>query len=252
MNKRLELLIQEFQVLSQGNVNFDKLAMYISTFHSTSIEGSTLTENEVINLLSYNKTAKKPMEHHLMVLDHFEAMRFCVDKAKSKKLISLSLITELASLITKNTGTIVNTALGTYDISKGELRLSGVFAGKRQFPDAKKVPLLLNKFIDEINFGLKLAKSYEDKLLLAFHAHFELASIHPFGDGNGRISRLIMNYVLAYFELPMTIVFKQDRIKYIDALEAARNKEDRSIFFKFMFTQYEKFIKKEIKLLQNL
>jgi hypothetical protein len=61
-----------------------------------------------------------------------------------------------------------------------------------------------------------------------------------------------MNYILAYFELPMSIVFKQDRIKYIDASEAARNKEDRTIFFKFMFTQYEKFIKKEIKLLKNL
>jgi Fic family protein len=81
MNKKLELLIQEFQLLSQGNLNFDKLAMYISTFHSTSIEGSTLTENEVINLLSYNKTAKKPMEHHLMVLDHYEALQFCLEKA---------------------------------------------------------------------------------------------------------------------------------------------------------------------------
>jgi len=60
-----------------------------------------------------------------------------------------------------------------------------------------------------------------------------------------------MNYILAYFELPMTIVFKQDRIKYIDALEASRNKENRTIFFKFMFAQYEKFIKKELKILKS-
>lgn len=99
---------------------------------------------------------------------------------------------------------------------------------------------------------MQLAKSDEDKLLLAFNTHFELVSIHPFGDGNGGISRLMMNYILTYFELPMTIVFKQDRIKYIDALEVARNKEDNTIFFKFMFAQYEKFIKKEIKVLKNL
>jgi Fic family protein len=252
MNKKLELLIQEFQLLSQGNLNFDKLAMYISTFHSTCIEGSTLTENEVINLLSYNKTAKKPMEHHLMVLDHYEALRFCLEKAKNKRQITLSFITELASIVTKNTGTKVNTALGVYDISKGELRLSGVFAGKRQFPDAKKVPLLLNKLIEETNSGLQLAKSTDDKLLLAFRVHFELVSIHPFGDGNGRISRLLMNYILAYFDLPLTIVFKEDRIKYIDALEASRNNEQITIFFKFMFAQYKKFIKKELKILKSV
>jgi Fic family protein len=79
-----------------------------------------------------------------------------------------------------------------------------------------------------------------------------LVSIHPFGDGNGRISRLLMNYILAYFDLPLTIVFKEDRIKYIDALEASRNNEQITIFFKFMFAQYKKFIKKELKILKSV
>jgi len=251
MNESLLHLIEKVQALSKGNVNFDKLAMYITTFHSTSIEGSTLTENEVINLLSYNKTAKKPMNHHLMVMDHYEALSYCVREAEGKKHVSLKLIQELAALVNKNTGSIVNTALGEYNISKGELRLGGVFAGNRQFPDAKKITGLLDKLIMESNEKLLACETIEEQIKLAFWLHFEFVSIHPFGDGNGRVARLLMNYILCYFQLPMTIVFKQDKIKYIDALESSRRTENRAIFYKFMFSQYSKFLKKELKILQS-
>jgi Fic family protein len=182
MNRKLEILIQDVLILSKGNVNYDKLAMYITTFHSTSIEGSTVTENEVINLLSYNKTSKKPMEHHLMVMDHYEALSFCIAASGKKKNISLKFIQELAALVKKNTGSKVSTVLGDYDISKGDLRLSGVFAGRRQFPDAKKVPVLLDKLALEVNSGFKNCVTTEDKIKLAFRAHFQLVSIHPFHD----------------------------------------------------------------------
>jgi hypothetical protein len=43
------------------------------------------------------------------------------------------------------------------------------------------------------------------------------------------------------------MVFKQDRLKYIDALENARNNEDMDLFYGFMYKQYMKFLKKEIK-----
>lgn len=251
MNRKLNILIQDFQILSKGNVNFDKLSMYISTFHSTSIEGSTLTENQVIDLLSYNKTSNKPMEHHLMVLDHYEAMKYCIGEAEKKKRITVEFIKKLASLVSKNTGSVVKTALGEYDISKGDIRLSGVFAGRRQFPDAKKVPELLKTLVDSINKDLVTCKTTDDQIKLAFRTHFDFVSIHPFGDGNGRVSRLLMNYVLTYFDLPMTIVFKQDRVKYIQSLENARNKEDQSVFYTFMFSQYEKYLKQEIKLLTS-
>lgn len=251
MNDSLLHLIEKVQVLSKGNVNFDKLAMYITTFHSTSIEGSTLTENEVINLLSYNKTAKKPMNHHLMVMDHYEALSYCVQEAERKKTISLKFIQELAALVNKNTGSIVNTALGEYDISKGELRLGGVFAGNRQDPDARKILVLLDKLILETNEKLVSSKTVEEQIKLAFWLHFEFVSIHPFGDGNGRVARLLMNYILCYFQLPMTIVFKQDKIKYIDALESSRRTENIANFYKFMFSQYSKFLKKELKILQS-
>jgi len=55
-----------------------------------------------------------------------------------------------------------------------------------------------------------------------------------------------MNYIQAYFGLPLSVVFKSDRISYINALEATRKTEKLSTFFRFMYNQYAKFLKSEI------
>jgi Fic family protein len=173
MENEIYSLIEEYTTLSKGVLNFDKLALYISTFHSTSIEGSTLTENEVIDLLTLNKTApKKPFEHHLMVSDYYNAMNFVLSNASEKKEITESFVKNIGHLVKKNTGSEVNTMIGMYDTSKGDYRLGGVFAGKRQFPDYKKVPKLVNELIQSTNFQLKKAVSIEEQLKLSFKFHF--------------------------------------------------------------------------------
>jgi Fic family protein len=95
-------------------------------------------------------------------------------------------------------------------------------------------------------------KALQFTLNLAFKVHFDFVSIHPFGDGNGRTSRLLMNYIQAWFNIPLSIVFKQDRIKYVEALESARNKEDAAVFYQFMYGQYGKFLKAEIEQLGGM
>ncbi len=250
----VENLAAKHKSLSQGVIDYEKYAYYAITHHSTAIEGSTLTETQVIDLLEYGKTAKnKPFEHHQMVFDHYQALQFVVEQAKKRRKLSVSFIKEIVQKTMNSTGGVVQTVLGTYDIAKGDFRLSGVRAGSRTFPDYKKVPALVEKLCETTNKDLKnvleskLPNSFELKCKIAFQLHFELVSIHPFGDGNGRTSRLLMNYVQSYFDLPLSIVYKQDRLKYIEALEKARNTESLAPFFSFMFRQYEKFLKQEIK-----
>ena len=246
--KQLQILAKEYQKLSKGEVDFNKYAYYAITHHSTSIEGSTLTESQVINLLEYGKPAiNKPFEHHQMVFDHFQALQFVVKAATDKTLFTPQLIQQIGSKVMNSTGGIVNALMGNYDISKGDFRLGSVRAGNRSFPDYKKVPTLIQKLCEETNAKLKSAKTFEQKCELSFKVHFDFVSIHPFGDGNGRTSRLLMNYIQAYFGLPLSIVHKQDRIRYINALEAARNKEELTPFYAFMYAQYAKFLKNEIK-----
>ena len=91
-------------------------------------------------------------------------------------------------------------------------------------------------------------KKQETSILqLAFEVHFRFVSIHPFVDGNGRVARLLMNYILAYYDFPMLFVFKADRIKYINSLYEAQESENIKPFYNFMVKQYIKFLKHEIK-----
>ncbi len=249
---KIEALVAEFQLRSKGMIDFGKYSYYAITHHSTSIEGSTLTESQVVNLLEYGKPAtNKPFDHHLMVVDHFHALQFVVEEAEKKRELSTEFIQEMNALVMKNTGGVVNTVLGNYNIAGGDFRLGTVRAGTRTFPDYKKVPELVTQLCREINEKLKVVQTFEEKSNLAFQVHFRLVSIHPFGDGNGRTSRLLMNYIQAFFGLPLSIVFQQDRIRYINALESSRTKENEKPFFDFMYSQYSKFLKKEIAQLNS-
>ena len=250
---KIQELVKRHNELSKGSVDYEKYALFAATHHSTAIEGSTLTESQVINLLEYGKpAANKPFEHNQMVYDHHKALLFVVELARKKTVLSPLIVREIGAKVMYSTGGFVNTVFGQYNIAAGDFRLSSVRAGTRTFPDAQKVAMLVEAFCQQTNYDLREAKTFEEKCELAFKVHFDFVSIHPFGDGNGRTSRLLMNFVQSYFGLPLSIVFKQDRIKYINSLEDARNKENLKPFYDFMNKQYAKFLSTEIEHLQKI
>jgi Fic family protein len=228
-------------------LNYEKFSLYAITHHSIFIEGSTLTEIETRLLLEEGLTPKgKPLVHSLMTKDHFNALNFVLAAAKSKRLVDESFIREINAQVLQNTGAVYNTVLGTVDSSKGVYRLNNVSAGGRYFVNYAQVPKLTNTLAIEIQERLANVQSIEDQLMLSFDAHFDLVSIHPFYDGNGRTSRLLMNFIQAYFNLPLALVFKEDKAEYFEALEATRDNEDLSYFRNFMCAQYQKYLKSEI------
>ena len=244
----LENLVNQYKRVMLGQVDLKKLTQYAITYHSTAIEGSTLTEGQVYNLLDLDIPAKnKPFSEQQMVIDHQKALVFTLSKANERQPITESLIKEIGALVVKNTGAIHNTALGTFDSTQGDYRLLNVFAGARRFPDSTKVPALMKELVNEINAKMDSVQTFNQKCELAFEMHFRFVSIHPFADGNGRTTRLLMNYILTMFDLPIFYVFKNNRISYIQALERARESENPTIFYNFMYRQYRKFIEKELK-----
>jgi len=245
---KLENLVLEYKRVMQEQVNLEKLTYYAITYHSTAIEGSTLTEGQVYNLLDLDIPAKnKPFSEQQMVIDHQKALVFTLNKAKERTPLTETLIKEIGALVMKNTGSIFNTILGTFDSTKGDYRLLNVFAGSRRFPDSAKVAALMEILVREINDKIETVKTFHQKCELAFELHYRFVSIHPFADGNGRTSRLLMNYILTLFDLPIFYVFKSSRISYIQALERARETENIAVFYNFMYRQYQKFIEKELK-----
>jgi Fic family protein len=85
----------------------------------------------------------------------------------------------------------------------------------------------------------------------AFDAHFRLAAIHPFSDGNGRTARLLMNLQLirgGY--VPMT-VRPEDRKQYLDALEHGSITEDLRPFQTFMHARLDAALSEYLSALQE-
>lgn len=182
-----------------------------------------------------------------MVTDHFKALHFIIDKAKNKTPITTNLIKEINACVMKSTGGIYNTMLGEVDASKGMFRKGNVTAGVSYFPNYDKVERLTNELVKLLSDKMNDNLTIDEKLYLSFDAHFNLVSIHPFYDGNGRTSRLLMNYIQAFYDLPLAIVNSEDKQEYIQALIDTRNEDNIQIFRDFMRDQYEKYLSNEIK-----
>ena len=78
-----------------------------------------------------------------------------------------------------------------------------------------------------------------------FHAKFE--NIHPFADGNGRVGRLAMNYLLVLHGHPPIIIHEEDRRDYYDALEAWDTRQELEALLSFLRTQTEKTWAKQLQ-----
>lgn len=230
-------------------IDWEKFNLMSISHHSTAIEGSSLTEDESRMLLSEGTTAKgKPLTHHLMEEDHYNALGLISEMAKKKILITPGFIQDIAAKVMQNTGGMVNTISGSFDVSKGEFRKCSVSVGTTIFMDFQKVPEEMKKFCNSLSERIKHVSKTKDIYNLAFDAHFSLVSIHPFGDGNGRVSRLLMNYILLYHKYPPAIVFKEDKADYYRALDESRKTESTIPIRDFLYYQQAKYFSKEIEM----
>jgi fido (protein-threonine AMPylation protein) len=143
----------------------------------------------------------------------------------------------------KKTGVIYETAFGRVDSSAGDFRKGSVFAGKAYFPAFDKVPRYTKDLAEAIILAIPHSVTLQQKIDLCFISHYNLTSVHPFYDGNGRTSRLLMNFLLHYFGLPLATVFPESKEEYYQSLQQARAQEQIKPFLEFMYLQYKRFLK---------
>jgi len=182
------------------------------TYNSNAIEGNSLTKKETFLVISQGITVKgKPLKDHLEAHDHYEALEYVYELVQHQKRMTLSehLIRSLHQLVVKKSDSEI---AGTY--RAGAVIITG---SDHTPPDPAEVPGLMNELIKDF-------KKQEEKLHpieLAALIHHKLVNIHPFFDGNGRTSRLVMNIILMRKGYPLTIILKNDRQRYYRMLEQA-------------------------------
>ena len=247
MEKLLKIKDQYFDLIKNDTFDYQKFNQFAIVHHSNAVEGSTLTIEETFLLLDKHLTPNsKPLEHTLMAIDHLDALKFVVELANQKTLLTADLLQKISSLAMKSTGSKTSSMAGDFDLSKGDFRKLTVRAGTTTFMDYKKVPQLVADLLQYINENIDAYTDFEAINKLAFEAHYQLVTIHPFADGNGRMSRLLMNYVQQFHGFPLSVVFQEDKTQYINALQETRQQEDLSVFTDFMFQQTEKFLQQQI------
>lgn len=251
MKQNLIETVNEYLSLGiNQQLDYEKFYLYSIITHSTAIEGSTVTEIENQLLFDEGISTNKPMAEQLMNLDLKAAYEQSFIYAKSHADFSIELLCKLASLVMKNTGSTYKNIAGEFSSAKGDLRLLNVSAGRggKSYLAWQKVPDRLQAFCNWLNKERKninkkdIQKIYE----LSFEAHYRIVSIHPWADGNGRMSRLIMNMIQYEAGVIPSIVKKEKRAEYIQSLALSQENGDSSTFVEFMLNHHIENLQKQI------
>ena len=239
MSSLLEAFHRYREAGIEEQVDYQKFHLYSIITHSTAIEGSTITELE--NQLLFDEgitVAGKPMLEQLMNMDLKKAYEFSMAAALKHVPITVDFLCHLSSLVMSHTGSDYNTPLGSFSASKGDLRLVNVSAGigGRSYLGFQKVPSYLEQFCQQLNRQRESVDKSDIQALynLSFDAHYHLVTIHPWVDGNGRMSRLLMNHLQFEFNLIPTRIPTHCKKEYIQALEETREQENIEIFRQYM------------------
>lgn len=253
MKTKLQQLVERYRQLGiDQQIDYDKFYLYSLITHSTAIEGSTITEVENQIMFDHGVSIKgKSLVEQSMNLDLKVAYEKAIEYAKNHTPITIDLLVTLSALLMKNTGKEYKTALGDFSSARGELRLLNVTAGfgGHSYMSYNKVPAKLEEFCRQLNADRHKASemSIDELYRLTFDAHYNLVTIHPWADGNGRMARLVMNMLQFEFGLIPAKILNDDKEEYIKSLIATREEEDLKIFSDFMTTMMEKNLTEEIE-----
>ena len=202
------------------------------TYSTNRIEGSTLTHRETALLLEKGITpSRRPIEDVEEAKLHRKLFYEMLDY---KKNVTIATLLHWHKELFKETKKDKAGQIRDYDV--------GISGSKYKPPHAIELEILLRDFFDWYNQN----KNKMHPVHLAALVHLKFVSIHPFGDGNGRISRLLMNYVLNNNNYPMLIIDYSERNSYYNALEKSQiDKEENSFtiwFFKRYVKEYDSYL----------
>ena len=193
------------------------------TYDSNKIEGNTLTLQETALVVSEGVTiGGKSMREHLEAINHAQAIEFIKDIARADIEITERTIREIHAIILH----------GINKENAGKYRdVPVMIVGSRHTPPQ---PYLIQPQMENFMCEYKTMETNDTHpIVIAAYLHDELVKIHPFIDGNGRTSRLLMNLYLLSKGYVITSLKADNEAKqaYYTALEQSHTEDDRELFY---------------------
>lgn len=235
-SENLKILLEQVEDLKKSLDSFrplqgqhiEKLNQYfdeVYTYDSNGIEGNTLTLQETALVLNKGVTiGGKSMREHFEVINHKEAIDYIKDLVKQKEPLSKRVLLDIHHLILKN---IDEENAGRY--RNVDVMISG---SEHKPPTFLQVQSLMEEYFDFYEKN----KDTLNPVILSAEVHERLVTIHPFIDGNGRTSRLMMNLILLQNGFPITNISSQNNLRdeYYKSLETVQTGGNKELFHKFI------------------
>lgn len=198
-------------------------------FHSNNLEGNQLTFGETKLLLLHGITASgKPLKDHFEITGHNEAIKLLEEIVKSQRSLTENFIREIHCLILKEPYEVDAITpdgkpskkliqIGSYKTTPNHVKTKTgeIFRFSEPYEVPAKMAELL-EWLTKENEALEL-----EPVSIAAIFHYKFIRIHPFDDGNGRLARILMNFILMKFALPPVVIKTQDKENYFAALQKA-------------------------------
>ncbi len=206
--------------------NLDEWFRVELTYTSNAIEGNTLTRQETALVVEKNVAVEgKSLQEIQEAVNHAAAYNYVKDLVKSKP--------ERTSLTERDILEIHGRILKSIDdTNAGRYRTVTVRVAGSQvvFPNPVKVPELMEQFYTWLT-----GKRTDHIATIAADAHYKFVSIHPHTDGNGRTARLLMNLLLMQAGLPPAVIAKEERSRYLTAVERGQTTGDLGDYYQLVY-----------------
>lgn len=184
------------------------------TYHSNSIEGSTLTEPDTAAILFDNVALpNKSLTEQLEAKNHQTALHYLFDHIAKKEKVDEALVLKLHSILMNG----IRLDAGVY--RNHRVRITGVHLPTANY---MSVPKLMSEVM------ARITEKTKDIISLSTGVHSKFEQIHPFGDGNGRVGRLLMNAMLLSANFAPAIIRQEQKQLYYTYLYKAQTKDDYS------------------------
>ena len=253
LTPQYDSLVAEYKkIVAEGfsKADFIEYNEILFSAHSCAIEGNSFSVDETrtlkekgLGMIPHGKTLFEAFE----ILDHFQAYEYLLNNLD--KPLTEELLKETHRLLTEHT-LEYKTRNDEVPSKPGEYTTVDMCAGDTIFGEHEKLIKQVPRLLESTQKAIDSGEVHPMVIAAKFHGFYEY--LHPFRDGNGRLGRLMSNFILLKMGQPLLIIPSSNREEYIAALKYIKKERTDEFLIDFFFKTSINRLQHEISEKKNL